>query len=127
DRLHVDGAPPVEVATADLAAERVDRPVAAVGVDDVDVVMQHDPAQRAIPAETGAEVGAAWRRFNDLAREAVAVEHLREEPCAGDLVARRIGRIDGQITTQEVDGLVADLRPVHRQAPLGVKLLTSTY
>ena len=127
DRLHVDGAASVEVAVADLAAERIDRPVAAVGVDDVDVVMEHDPAERAVPGEACADVGAPRCRFHDLAREAVAVEHIREEPRAGDLVARRIGGIDGQIAAQEVDGLVADLPPVHRQAPLGVKLLTSTY
>src|SRR4029453_16594333 len=47
--FHVDRAAAVEVAVGDDGAERIDRPVAPVGVYHVDVMGRQGPGQRAAP------------------------------------------------------------------------------
>jgi hypothetical protein len=120
DRLHVERAAPVEPAVADLAAERIDRPVPPVGVHDVDVMVEDDRAERSITGHPRAEVGAAGRRLDDLARDPVAVEHLGQEARPRDLVARRVRRVDREIAAQEVDG-------IDHRGPRGVNVFTASY
>ena len=114
-RLHVDRAPAVEVTGGDHAAERVHRPVTPVGVDDVDMVMEHDPAERPVAREARLEARASGRRLDRLARDALARQDLGQEPRAGDLVARRVRGVDHQVATEQVDRLVAQRGPVHQR------------
>ena len=49
--FHVEGAATVEKAVADDAAEGIDRPIAPICIDDVDVMVENDPSQRAVAAQ----------------------------------------------------------------------------
>ncbi len=125
-RLHVDRAAPVEVAVGDDASERVDRPVAPVGVYDVDVMVQDDSAEGAVALQARAQTGAPGARLDRLALDALARQDLGQKPRAGDLVAGGIGGVDLQIAAQELDRLVAQRPPVgHRPSASGVIASTS--
>ncbi len=111
--LHVDGAAAVHEPVLQGAAEGIDRPVALVRVDHVDVVVEQDGAERAVTLESGDQVAPAGGRLGGFARDAGAVEHLGEEARPRGLVPRRVRGVDTQVATQQLDRLVADLRPVH--------------
>ena len=113
--LHVDRAAAIEIAVGDRAAERVDGPVAAIGVHDIDVVVQDDPAERAVAGEARAKAGPAGRGLDRLALDPVAGQHLGQEPGARDLVSGRVRGVDRQIAAQQIDRLVAESRPVHHR------------
>src|SRR6266545_3983088 len=49
----------------------------AVGVHDVDVMVEDDPAQRAVAGEACAEAGAPGRRLDRLAFDSVASQDAR--------------------------------------------------
>src|SRR5207244_3538077 len=82
--------------------------------DDVDVMVQHDGAERAVAAHARDEVGAARRRLHRAALDAGALKHVGQEPRAGDLVAGRVGGVDLEVGAEQVHGLRPDRRPVDR-------------
>src|SRR5262244_4457841 len=111
--LHVEGAPAVDVAVAEEAAEGIYRPVALVRVYDVNMMMEDDTTQGAVAAETRHEVAAPRSRLRRLAGDPRAVQDLGEKACPRRLVAGRVRGVHPQVLSQETHRLVADLLPVH--------------
>ena len=108
-RLHVDRAAAVDVPVLEKTTEGVYGPIALVGVDHVDVVVEHDASERPVALEARDEVAPPRRRLGGFARDAVAVEHLGEEARARRLVPGRVGGVDTEVAPQQLDRLVADL------------------
>ena len=111
--LHVEGPAPVDEAVPQETAERVHRPVALVGIDHVDVVVEDEATERPVAEQPRHEVAALRRRLGRLARDSVPVEHLGEEARPRRLVARRIGRVDFEVSAHQLDGLAPQRPPVH--------------
>src|ERR1700730_14115763 len=111
--LHVKRPAAVDVAASEEPAERIDGPVALVGVDHVDVVVEHDAAEGAVASDARHEIPPLRRGLGRLARDAVPVEDLGEETGARRLVAGRVRGVDTEIAAHQVYRLIADLPPVH--------------
>src|SRR5205823_3567471 len=115
--LHVEGPAPVDEAVPQETAERVHRPVALVGIDHVDVVVEDEATERPVAEQPRHEVAALRRRLGRLARDSVPVEHLGEEARPRRLVARRIGRVDLEVSAHQLDGPPPRRPPAHPARP----------
>ena len=84
----------VDVAAVPRRAERRERPLRRIDVDDVGVRHQQQRTLRAASLEAGDQVQPVRLELEDLRRDAFAIEHLLEVLGGGSLVARRIARVD---------------------------------
>jgi hypothetical protein len=112
DRLHVEAAAAVDEAVGDLAAEGSKGPVARVGGNHVDVMVENDARPPPGAEQARGQVPAPRHRLGDLGGDAVLLEHSGQEGHALRLVPGRIAGVDGEIAAQQLDRLVAERGPV---------------
>jgi hypothetical protein len=82
--------------------------------DDIEVVEKNQWSLFSVPAETGPDRSPPWFRFEDPVLDALASTNLPEETGGGNLLSRRIGRIDSQVGEEEVERLRFCLGPIDR-------------
>lgn len=105
-RLHVAGAPTVDLTGAQRPLKGVERPARA-GRDRVEMAAQDERRPR--PANAGIKVGPPWRDLNEAAGDAPFQQERREELCASPLVARRVfARMGNQLTKQRQRFVLVD-------------------
>jgi hypothetical protein len=101
--LHVECAAAPDVPVDELARERRMRPALAGRGHDVDVAVQDQGRSTVRAGVPGNEVGATRRSLVALALDAVGPEQRLDVRDAGFLVARRVGGVEADQLSRELD------------------------
>src|SRR4030095_14255643 len=81
------------------------------------MVQQNDRPLRAVPFVTSDDVSATRFVFEDIALQSLLVKDCFEELCRFDLVAGRVGGVDAQVLSHQIDSKILIRGPVDLVAP----------